>query len=58
MALFPFGLVVGFTITALPFLLTRQGISLDRAASTSAAALVPLLLVRRGLRREREMAAV
>ena len=41
MALFPFGLVVGFTVTALPFLLTRQGISLDRAASTSAVVMSP-----------------
>ncbi len=32
---------MGFTITALPFLLTRQGISLDRAASTSAVVLSP-----------------
>ncbi len=39
--IFPFGLVVGFTITALPFLLTRQGISLDRAASTSAVVMSP-----------------
>lgn len=41
MALFPFGLVVGFTITALPFLLTRQGIPLDRVASTSALVMSP-----------------
>jgi MFS family permease len=41
MVLFPFGLVIGFTITALPFLLTRQGISLDRVASTSAVVLSP-----------------
>lgn len=41
MAIFPFGLVMGFTITALPFLLTRQGISLDRTASTSAVVLSP-----------------
>lgn len=32
---------MGFIITALPFLLTRQGISLDRAASTSAVVLSP-----------------
>jgi predicted MFS family arabinose efflux permease len=41
MILFPFGLVVGFTITALPFLLTRQGIPLDRVASTSALVMSP-----------------
>lgn len=41
MVLFPFGLVIGFTITALPFLLTRQGIPLDRVASTSALVLSP-----------------
>lgn len=41
LALFPFGLVVGFTITALPFLLTRQGIPLDRVASTSALVMSP-----------------
>lgn len=41
LSLFPFGLVVGFTITALPFLLTRQGISLDRVASTSAVVMSP-----------------
>jgi MFS transporter, PAT family, beta-lactamase induction signal transducer AmpG len=41
MILFPFGLVIGFTITALPFLLTRQGIPLDKVASTSAVVLSP-----------------
>lgn len=41
LALFPFGLVVGFTITALPFLLTRQGIPLGRVASTSAFVMSP-----------------
>jgi MFS family permease len=41
LAFFPFGLALGFTITALPFLLTRQGISLDRVASTSALVLSP-----------------
>jgi hypothetical protein len=41
LALFPFGLVVGFTITALPFLLTRQGIPLGRVASTSAMVMSP-----------------
>jgi MFS transporter, PAT family, beta-lactamase induction signal transducer AmpG len=41
MVIFPFGLVVGFTVTALPFLLTRQGVPLDRVASTSAVVLSP-----------------
>jgi MFS family permease len=41
MILFPFGLVVGFTITALPFLLTRQGVALDRVAETSAIVMSP-----------------
>jgi len=41
MILFPFGLVVGFTITALPFLLTRQGIPLGRVAETSAIVMSP-----------------
>lgn len=41
LSLFPFGLVVGFTITALPFLLTRQGIPLGRVASTSAFVMSP-----------------
>lgn len=39
---FPFGLVTGFMITALPFLLTRQGVPLDRVATTSAVAMSPL----------------
>jgi MFS transporter, PAT family, beta-lactamase induction signal transducer AmpG len=41
LAISPFGLVIGFTITALPFLLTRQGIPLDRVASTSALVMSP-----------------
>jgi MFS family permease len=41
MAWTPFGLVVGFTITALPFLLTRSGISVDHVASVSATAMSP-----------------
>ncbi len=41
MALFPFGLVVGFTITALPFLLTNLNISLDRVAAISATVMSP-----------------
>jgi MFS family permease len=41
MALTPFGLVIGFTITALPFLLTRAGITLDHVASVSATVMSP-----------------
>jgi hypothetical protein len=41
MSLFPFGLVVGFTITALPFLLTHQGIPLYKAAAVSATVMTP-----------------
>lgn len=41
LAFFPFGLVIGFNITALPFLLTRQGVPLDQVASTSALVLSP-----------------
>jgi MFS family permease len=41
MVLFPFGLVIGFTITALPFLLTRQGVQLDKVASVSAVVMSP-----------------
>jgi Major Facilitator Superfamily len=40
-ALTPFGLVVGFSITALPFLLTRSGISVDHVASMSATVMSP-----------------
>lgn len=40
-AMLPFGLVVGFTITALPYLLTRSGISLDRVAVVSATVMSP-----------------
>jgi MFS family permease len=40
-AIFPFGLVVGFTITALPFLLTNLGIPLDRVAGVSATVMSP-----------------
>src|SRR5436305_5057188 len=32
----PFGLVIGFAITALPFLLSRAGVSTDRVAVVSA----------------------
>lgn len=41
MALLPFGLVVGFAVTALPYLLTRAGISVDRVATISAAVMSP-----------------
>lgn len=41
LALFPFGLVVGFTITALPFLLTNLHIPLDRVAGVSATVMSP-----------------
>ena len=41
MVLFPFGLTIGFTITALPFLLTMQGVPLDKVATTSALVLSP-----------------
>lgn len=41
MAIFPFGLVVGFAITALPFLLTNLGIPLYRVATTSAIVMSP-----------------
>ena len=41
LAVFPFGLVVGFTITALPFLLTHLGVSLDKVAAMSATVMTP-----------------
>ncbi|MGH9564336.1 MAG: MFS transporter [Terracidiphilus sp.] len=41
MAIFPFGLVVGFTVTALPFLLTHLGIPLYKAAAVSATVMSP-----------------
>jgi MFS family permease len=41
MAVFPFGLVVGFTITALPFLLTHLGVRLDQVAAISATVMTP-----------------
>jgi MFS family permease len=37
-----FGLVAGFMVTALPFLLTKAGISVDRIATVSAAAMSPM----------------
>jgi len=41
MAVFPFGLVAGFTITALPFLLTHLGVQLDQVAAMSATVMSP-----------------
>ncbi|MEO6966581.1 MAG: hypothetical protein ABI076_11905, partial [Acidobacteriaceae bacterium] len=41
LAVSPFGLVVGFTITALPFLLTHLGIPLYRVATISATVMSP-----------------
>ena len=41
MAVFPFGLVVGFSITALPFLLTSQGVPLYQVAGVSATVMSP-----------------
>lgn len=41
MGLLSFGLVAGFVITALPFLLSRAGVSVDRIASVSAVAMSP-----------------
>ncbi|MGA9883047.1 MAG: MFS transporter [Candidatus Acidiferrales bacterium] len=40
-AIFPFGLVVGFTVTALPFLLTHLGIPLYKVAAVSATVMSP-----------------
>ena len=40
-AVLPFGLVAGFTITALPFLLTHAGVSLGRVATISAIVMSP-----------------
>ena len=41
MVALPFGLVAGFMITALPFLLTNSGVSLDRIAGVSAVVMSP-----------------
>lgn len=41
MAVLPFGLVVGFTITALPYLLTRSGIGVAQVATISAIVMSP-----------------
>jgi MFS transporter, PAT family, beta-lactamase induction signal transducer AmpG len=41
LAVFPFGLTVGFTVTALPFLLTHLGIPLYKVAAVSATVMSP-----------------
>ena len=41
MAMFPFGLTVGFMITALPFLLTHLGVPLYKVAAMSATVMTP-----------------
>jgi MFS family permease len=41
LAVFPFGLVAGFTITALPFLMTHLGVPLDKVAAMSATVMSP-----------------
>ena len=41
MTIIPFGLVLGFSITALPYLLTRQGLPLDKVAPISATVFSP-----------------
>src|SRR5579859_7672804 len=41
MTMLPFGLVAGFSVTSLPFLLTKIGISVDHVASVSALAMSP-----------------
>lgn len=41
LSVLPFGLVVGFSITALPYLLTHAGISVDRVATISATVMSP-----------------
>lgn len=41
LAMFPFGLVAGFTVTALPFLLTHLGIPLYKVAAISATVMSP-----------------
>jgi len=42
-AILPFGVALGFMATALPFLLTRQGVSLARVAGISATVLSPTI---------------
>src|SRR5580700_6416617 len=41
MGFLTFGLVAGFLVTALPFLLSKAGVSLDRIATVSAVAMSP-----------------
>ena len=41
MGVLTFGLVAGFVVTALPFLLSKAGVSLDRIATVSAVAMSP-----------------
>lgn len=41
MGLLTFGLIAGFVVTALPFLLARSGVSVDRIATVSAVAMSP-----------------
>ena len=41
MTIIPFGLILGFTVTAAPFLLTRQGIPLDKVAGIVATIVSP-----------------
>lgn len=41
MAIFPFGLVVGFTVTALPFVLVHLGVPLYKASEVSATVMTP-----------------
>src|SRR6202165_2297135 len=41
MGMLTFGLVAGFVITALPFLLSKAGVSVDRIATVSAVAMSP-----------------
>jgi hypothetical protein len=41
MATLTFGLVAGFLITALPFILSKNGVSVDRIAGISATAMSP-----------------
>ncbi len=41
MAMFPFGLVAGFTVTALPFMMTHLGVPLYKVAAISATVMSP-----------------
>jgi len=42
-AVLPFGIALGFMATALPFLLTRQGVALNRVAGVSATVISPTI---------------